>query len=474
MKISLRHPQHLCLLVVLLGCEATSQTFTTLYTFSGTDGANPYSGLIVSNGTLYGTTRFGGDADSGTIFALNLNGGGLTSLHNFSGGHDGASPFSGLVSSGNALFGVTTSGGDSRSGNLFRVNTDGSGFVVLHTFGPADQPYFTNTDGGYSHAKLALSGDTLYGTAFYGGVYGNGTVFSIKTDGTAFATLHHFTGGSDGANPFAGLILSGTTLYGTASQGGDGPNGTVFKLNVDGTGFATLYGFTQTYQYSGNTNLDGASPQAALLLSSNTLYGTANFGGNTGKGTVFALGTDGTGFTVLHHFAGSSTNGDGAFPQAALILLDNTLYGTAGYGGQSSGVIFQVNTDGTGFATVHRFISTNEGSVPTGDLVLAGSALCGTTSLGSSSGHGTVFSLSLPVQPLGLAISHDTPTAAGPDGANVILTWPNSGTALKLQSATNLASPIWTSISQVPVVINGLNTVTNLNSSPQQFYRLSQ
>src|SRR5262245_21346633 len=95
-----------------------------------------------------------------------------------------------------------------------------------------------------------------------------------------FMTLYSFTGGSGGSRPQAGLILSSNTLYGTASNFGSSGSGTVFKGNTDGTGFATLYNFTG--------ESDGANPYGGLVLSGKTLYGTATFGGSSGKGTVFA------------------------------------------------------------------------------------------------------------------------------------------------------------------------------------------
>src|SRR2546428_47705 len=117
-----------------------------------------------------------------------------------------------------------------------------------------------------------------------------------------FTTLHSFTAtdpdtyaNGDGAHPLAGLITnsSGNTLYGTAYVGGGSGAGTVFKLNTDGTGFTTLHSFTFT-------NSDGGYPLTSLILSDNTLYGTARFGGREGNGTVFAVHTDGSGFTNLH------------------------------------------------------------------------------------------------------------------------------------------------------------------------------
>src|SRR6185503_15792040 len=113
-----------------------------------------------------------------------------------------------------------------------------------------------------------------------------------------FMTLHNFSG-SDGANPYAGLITnsSANTLYGTAAYGGSGEVGTVFAVNTDGSGFTTLHDFDYVN--------DRANPYAGLILSGNTLYGTASEGGNFDEGTVFSVNTGGTGFTTLHSFQGS-------------------------------------------------------------------------------------------------------------------------------------------------------------------------
>jgi uncharacterized repeat protein (TIGR03803 family) len=128
---------------------------------------------------------------------------------------------------------------------------------------------------------LILSGSTLYGTTYSGGSSGSGTVFAANTNGTGFRVLHSFAAGSDGANPYVGLILSGNTLYGTAYSGGRRGDGTVFAVNTDGTGFTTLHSFTG--------GSDGSYPVGSLILSGNTLYGTASGGGSSGDGTVFSL-----------------------------------------------------------------------------------------------------------------------------------------------------------------------------------------
>jgi len=150
-----------------------------------------------------------------------------------------------------------------------------------------------------SVAPLAQGADgTLYGVSAYGGVSGPpgfGTVFKVQPDGTGFDIIYSFTNGNDGSGPAAGLIISGNTLYGTAENGGSGGHGTVFKINTDGSGFATIYSFTS---YTSGTNSDGATPAASLVLSGNTLYGTASVGGSHySVGTIFKVNTDGTGFT---------------------------------------------------------------------------------------------------------------------------------------------------------------------------------
>ena len=329
----------------------------------------------------------------------------FTTLHGFTNGIDGASPEAGLVLSGNTLYGTAARGGSSSNGTVFAVNTDGTGFTNLYSF-------TGGSDGARPVAGLLLSGNTLYGTAHEAGSGGYGTVFSVNTDGTGFATLHSFVGYPfDGANPSAGLILSGSTLYGTAFEGGspgDGtvyPIGTVFAVNTDGTGFTTLYSFTN----------GGAGPEAGLFLSGNTLYGTAVNGGGSDKGTVFAVNTDGTGFTTLYNFTNSLYNG--ANPAGGLISSGKILYGTASFGGTPRpgyGTVFAVNTDGTGFTTLYHFTDGSDGANPDAGLILSGNVLYGTASAGGDYGYGTVFAVNTD----GTGFTNLYSFTGGSDGAN--------------------------------------------------------
>src|SRR5207253_2144714 len=125
-----------------------------------------------------------------------------------------------------------------------------------------------------------------------------GLMPAVRVTAQAFTVLHTFSSASgsneangDGANPSAGLILSNNTLYGTASAGGSSDHGTVFAVNTNGSGFTNLHNFTATSNDSFGfyTNSDGAYPLAGLILSGNTLYGSANAGGRSGQGAVFDI-----------------------------------------------------------------------------------------------------------------------------------------------------------------------------------------
>jgi len=340
--------------------RVAAQTFTTLhnftprvpnspYTSTNSDGCGPYAGLILSGNTLYGTANSGGSGDAGTVFRVNTDGTDFTNLYNCTDtSTNGYDPNAGFILSGNTLYGTTMYGGSSGGGTVFAINTDGTGFTNLCNFTEIYGPYDTNSYGFLPNTGLVLSGNTLYGTANFGGSWSYGTVFAVKTDGTGFTNVHNFNfyDVNDGADPYGGLISSGNTLYGTTLSGGASGNGTVFSVSTDGTGFTNVYSFTAA-SGSASTNSDGLSPCGGLILSGNTLYGTTGGGGSSGKGTVFKVNTNGSCFVTLHSFTALSngTNSDGGHPEDGLILSGNTLYGTASEGGNSGGgTVFSVTT----------------------------------------------------------------------------------------------------------------------------------
>jgi uncharacterized repeat protein (TIGR03803 family) len=402
--------------------------------------------LVVSSNTIYGTTLYGGDGYEGTVFAVNIDGTGFTNLHDFAEvtnntNSDGGDPMCGLVLAGNTLYGTTSAWGPSSNGTLFAVNIDGTSFANMHSF-------TGGADGSTPLTGLALSGSTLYGSTFGGGTNFTGTMYAINTDGTGFATLMSFCCGI-GSLEFENLSFSSNVLYGMSPVGGKSSGGTVYAVNSDGADFRVIYNFTN------------ALPKGALIVSGDTLYGTTYQGG--GNGTVFSIQTDGSGFRVLHFFGVS----DGSQPVGGLVLSGNTLYGTTTDGGaQGFGTIFQVNTDSTGFARLYSFTNGSDGLMPQGGLVLVNNILYGTSWGDGPAPEGTVFSLSLPTASraqLSVTLS----------GTNIVLTWPATGTESILQSTTNLDSQtVWTTVSSSALNFNGQYAATNIISGAQRFFRL--
>ena len=228
---------------------------------------------------------------------------------------------------------VPYGGGEYGGGVIFRINTDGSGYTVLHSF--QDGNVYDGRQPEFSH--LTLSGSTLYGNTEWGGGSssspdGFGTIFKINTDGSGYTILHRFHDGTvpdDGAFPHGSLTISGAILYGATPVGGSCGSGTIFKLNADGTNYTTLYSFG-----CGSDDYTNGSTLGSLTLVGSTLYGMSNqWGGGNGKGAIFNMNTDGTGFSVLHYFPDSAIANDGYFPSGGLTLFASALYGTTSCGG---------------------------------------------------------------------------------------------------------------------------------------------
>jgi uncharacterized repeat protein (TIGR03803 family) len=318
----------------------------TLLRFDGTDGANPTAGLIQnSTGALYGTTNDAGAYSYGTVFKLAKSGGVWTetALWNFEGGsnRDGAYPYDELVrDTTGALYGTTFDGGDNGLGTVFELSQSGGGWIetVLHGFGGSG-------DGTNPYAGLHRdTAGAFYGTTYEGGAHGYGTVFKLVQSGGVWTETVLWSFGSisgDGQYP-QGVLVEGSkgAFYGTTNAGGAYGYGTVFKLAKSGG----VWTETALWNFEGGSERDGATPYAGLHLdSTGALYGTTEFGGDNGYGTVFELTYSGGGWveTVLHSFGGS---GDGQNPLGAVIEDSaGNLYGTASLGGAYGyGTVFQI------------------------------------------------------------------------------------------------------------------------------------
>jgi len=349
-------------------------------------GARPHSALArAAAGSFYGTTYSGGSADLGAVFELDASGH-YKVLHNFQGGADGAKPYA-PVTAGPAgdLYGTTYKGGPANAGMVYKLDASGKETVLYSFTGGADgaNPYA---------GVIADSAGNLYGTTYQGGAKNAGVVYKIDPAGQE-TVLYSFTGGADGGLPQAGLIADASgNLYGTALSGGAANCenlgcGVVYKINPAGQ---------ETVLYTFTGQKDGANPAAGVVADpAGNLYGTTRYGGVTrcirGCGVVYKLSPSGL-ETVLYTF----TLGSGGSNPTAGVVLDaaGNLYGTTDSGGANLvGTVYEVDSAG-GFQVVYAFPAGNEHPLPNTGLVLDNSGnLYGTTSNGDLAPEGVIYEL---------------------------------------------------------------------------------
>ncbi|MBD0257178.1 MAG: hypothetical protein ICV83_15785, partial [Cytophagales bacterium] len=263
---------------------------------------------------LWGLTGNGNAGVSGVAFSISGTGSGFAVRKMFY--NDGADPYYCKVIQGRngAFYGMTTSGGSYNYGIIFRVNGDGTGYTILHSFNGF-------SDGGTPRGGLTQAPDgTLYGLSFLGSY--NGVFFRINEDGSNFSTLKEFFGVT-GERPSGTLVRdSDGFFYGLAAYGGANDKGTIFRVNADGTSFTVLHHFSAGGSPVGNSLTLGAD---------GVLYGITSWNSDN-QGEVFRINRNGTGFAVLHTFTGS----DGGNPMDRLVAgKDGALYGVTREGGNA-------------------------------------------------------------------------------------------------------------------------------------------
>ena len=378
------------LILSIAFCINANAQYTNLYNFAAaTPGCSPNGDLYYDGTFLYGLTPYGGTHSYGTIFKIKPDGTGYDTLRNFKGtpNGDGATADGSLISDGTFLYGTTNAGGTHSYGTIFKIMPNGTGYTVLYSFA-------FGTDGDGPVGKLYYDGTYLYGMTQLGGSVHGGTIYKIKTDGTGYTILYNLNAStSDGNTPNGSLISDGTYLYGTTELGGGASNadGAVFKIMPDGTGYTNLYSF-QTNFPSGN------QPYGSLYYDGTYLYGMTENGGTgggaSGIGIIFKIKPDGTGYTVMHNFAGNPS--DGTNPYGSLISDGTYLYGMTEMGGKNyGGMLFKIKPDGTSYDTLMSFNNTATGQNPLGSLLLNGGCLYGMTSGGGANSSGTIFSYCL-------------------------------------------------------------------------------
>jgi uncharacterized repeat protein (TIGR03803 family) len=440
------------MLIVVASQPAQAQTLTTLISFNGPDGVNPYAGLVLgSDGYLYGTTYQGGASGNyqGTVFKISPQSPyTLTTLHTFLGSPtDGAFPYAGLVQGTDGFFyGTTVNGGASSNcthgcGTVFKISADGSQYSVLHSF--------TNADGSIPEGTLIQAADgNFYGTTFYGGTGNNcadfhpsgcGTVFKISPQSPYTLTTVHSFNFSDGYTPEAGLVqATNGNFYGTTSQG-------VTEGHTCGYGCGTVFEMIPQSPYTVTTlhvfqGSDGFFPGAPLIQGGDSnFYGTTARGGANNNcvegdcGTVFKISPQSP-YTLTTVSLSAAT---GSLPTAPLLqATDLNFYGTTNFNAANNGGSVFKLTEALTLTPVYSFcaqLNCADGESPSGLLEFNG-LLYGTTFSGGAFGAGTVFSLDVGLG-LGPAVSlSPTNLNFGPQGIDIpntpqTVTLTNSGGA---------------------------------------------
>jgi uncharacterized repeat protein (TIGR03803 family) len=363
----------------LFRLNPANDNYSTIWQFS-TAGGEPWVplGPLAPDrfGNLYGATAFGGDANRGVIYRIHQNGTAFEIVRNIPLTTNTAVVREIIVASDGNLYGTSSPNGFPGPGTLFKLAPDGSGFSMLQTFNPVQG------DGSSPLCRITEGSDAkLYATTRRGGPGGSDAVFRINKDGSGYEILRVFgqivADGHFVENPV--MEASDGRLYGVTSGGGTNNAGTVFRLNRDGIGYAQLYSFKADPS-------DGIYPSGRLLEASDGfLYGVTAYGGYFNMGTIYKLRKDGTDYAVIWRFTDTFSRISSMAGGPLLEGNDGALYGATQQGGNyHSGFIFKINKDGTAFTQLHHFDGTSSPSAPSAGMVRGSDgAFYGTHGIGS-------------------------------------------------------------------------------------------
>lgn len=397
----------LFVLIFALSYSAQAQTFKVIYNFTGgQDGSYPEAGLTMDKaGNLYGTAYQGGGTNRGTVFKLAHKGSGwaLSPLYSFTGREDGGAPIARVVfGPDGSLYGTTEFGGyncGSGCGTVFNLKPPVAFCrsvlcpwtqTVLYRFSGSSD----GANPGFGDLIFDQAGN-IYGTTYFGGNNAQGVVYELTPSNGSWTerAIYLFTGSSDGGNPYSGVIFDKAgNLYGTAWAGGANGYGTVFELTPSGSGWAenTLHALQSV--------TDGGQPFGGVVFNSaGNVYGGTGSGGPGSGGTVYELMPSNGGWTfdVLYSFTSS---GYLPGPHGNLTMdASGNLYGTTTKDGtHGAGSVFKLTPSNGGWTEtdLYDFTGGSDGGIAYGSVLIDASGnLYGTASAGGANGYGVIWEI---------------------------------------------------------------------------------
>jgi uncharacterized repeat protein (TIGR03803 family) len=406
-----------------------------------------------SDGLLYGAALNGGGTnDGGILFRMETSGANYEILHVFGplSTTNGLSPWGGVIEGKDGrLYGATRHGGTELVGTIYSIAKDGADFKIVFSFS-------TNGNlGRYPmNSVIQASDGRLYGKTISGGEGDGVTIFGVNTDGSGFQSLHTFEHSvSDHYIAYSGLIESSDgALYGTASAEGPDRGGSVFRINKDGSTFQTLHLFNVAAN-----GADGYVPDGGVTETSDgVLFGTTEGGGFDDFGVLFRINRDGTDYRVLHEFTAQSSAGYS--PTSPPIEgPDGALYGTTYFGGpEDTGAIYRINKDGSGLSFLYTFLGTNCPAYPYASLkILKDGAFYGATFNGIGEVYGAVFR----INPISLKFTSDAVQLNG-----------MIGKTYAIDTVDNIGD-VWTELTRFPNAAATSMLYPLPRTKPRQFFR---
>ncbi|HNX27206.1 MAG TPA: hypothetical protein PKK48_07345, partial [Phycisphaerae bacterium] len=358
----------------------------------------PYGSVILSNGVLYGTTvGVSSSSGGGTVYKLNTDGSDFEVLHSFTSSTDGIEVYNGLTLVDGNIYGIARNGGSAGCGVLFKIDSS-SAFSVIHNFTGSGE-------GSYPYTAPTYYNGSLYGLTWGGWASGTSNIYQYNLSTGTYTSLYNMT--SPGVQPFGTVTVINGYLYGMNSDNRDTANhGNIFKYNLDSGSYEIVHTFAggtsggypyDSLVWDGGTYVYGTTMGYAVWSEDNEESTPKRSEELADEGVVFRLNIETNEYTVLHDF--SAQTGDGAKPNSSMLIApDGWLYGIAHgneiWGGTEYGTLYRMRLDGSDFEVLHVFDSMEDGNVPMRSIIWDDGIIYGTTAYGgygTGDGYGTVW-----------------------------------------------------------------------------------